>query len=237
MKKHNEAPSTVVRQRDDDNPLGSGCHLNVTGKRLLLRIHYLFVIGLLCFNSKASVAKKKFRNVHHKVAIAFGCSEKTVQRVVSENGSKDGLLEPEERGGQPWEQIDIAPLEQVAAVRKAHAHLSAKLQPTSCPKIKQWIEDNEDLRTESGEKITLSTTRINRILTICGYNFGSAGHHHVAKESRANKRYRQKYLAKIMANRDKDGLPIRPEVYYDESFVSSTSAFTSAPPVTPVRRR
>ena len=67
MKKPNEAPPTVVRQRDDDNPLGSGYHLNVTGKRLLLRIHYLFVIGLLCFNSKASVAKKKFRNVHRRV--------------------------------------------------------------------------------------------------------------------------------------------------------------------------
>ena len=204
MKKPNEAPPTVVRQRDDDNPLGSGYHLNVTGKRLLLRIHYLFVIGLLCFNSKASVAKKKFRNVHHKVAIAFGCSEKTIQRVVSENGSKDGLLEPEERGGQPWEHIDIAPLEQVAAVRKARAHLAASLQPTSCPKIKRWIEDNEDLRTESGEKITLSTTRKNRILSICGYKFGSAGH--VAKESRANKRYRQKYLQKIMAVPAKDNV-------------------------------
>ena len=42
------------------------------------RVLHLFVIGLLCFNSKASVAKKKFRNVHHKVAIAFGCSEKTI---------------------------------------------------------------------------------------------------------------------------------------------------------------
>ena len=71
----------------------------------------------------------------------------------------------------------------MAAVRKAHAHLAASLQPTSCPKInKRWIEDNEDLRTESGEKITLSTTRINRILSICGYKFGSASHHHVAKD-------------------------------------------------------
>ena len=105
MKTPNEAPSTIVRQRDDDNPLGSGYHLNVTGKRLILRIHYLFVIGLLCFNSKASVAKKKFRNVHHKVAIAFGCSGKTIQRVVSENGSKDGLLELEEWGGQPWSKV------------------------------------------------------------------------------------------------------------------------------------
>ena len=93
----------------------------------------------------------------------------------------------------------------MAAVRKAHAHLAASLQPTSCPKInKRWIEDNEDLRTESGEKITLSTTRKNRILSICGYKFGSAGH--VAKESRANKRYRQKYLQKIMAVPAKDNV-------------------------------
>ena len=44
MKKPKEAPTTVVRQRDDDNPLGRGNHLNVTGKRMLIRILYLFKI-------------------------------------------------------------------------------------------------------------------------------------------------------------------------------------------------
>ena len=32
MKKPKEAPTTVVRQRDDDDPIGRGNHLNITGK-------------------------------------------------------------------------------------------------------------------------------------------------------------------------------------------------------------
>ena len=166
MKKPKEAPTTVVRQRGDDDPIGRGNYLNVTSKRMLLRILYLFKIGLLCINSRSNLAKKKFRNVHHKVAMVFGCAESTIQKCVKENESEDGLLEPSQRGGKPWENIDIAPLEQVAAIRKAHAHLATALQPTSCSKIKAWIEEHEDLRTESGDKITLSIGRINRILSI-----------------------------------------------------------------------
>ena len=104
MKKPKEAPTTVVRQRDDDDPIGRGNYLNITSKRMLLRILYLFKIGLLCINSRSNLAKKKFRNVHHKVAMVFGCSESTVQRCVKENESEDGLLEPSQRGGQPWDQ-------------------------------------------------------------------------------------------------------------------------------------
>ena len=63
MKKPKEAPTTVVRQRDDDDPLGRGNYLNITGKRMLIRILYLFKIGLLCINSRSNLAKKKFRNV------------------------------------------------------------------------------------------------------------------------------------------------------------------------------
>ena len=81
MKKHKEAPTTVVRQREDDDPIGRGNYLNITGKRMLIRILYLFKIGLLCINSRSNLAKKKFRNVHHKVAMVFGCAESTIQNV------------------------------------------------------------------------------------------------------------------------------------------------------------
>ena len=111
MKKPKEAPTTVVRHRGDDDPIGRGNYLNVTSKRMLLRILYLFKIGLLCINSRSNLAKKKFRNVHHKVAMVFGCAESTIQKCVKENESEDGLLEPSQRGGKPWENIDIAPLE------------------------------------------------------------------------------------------------------------------------------
>ena len=47
MKKPKETPTTVVRQRDDDDPIGRGNYLNITSKRMLLRILYLFKIGLL----------------------------------------------------------------------------------------------------------------------------------------------------------------------------------------------
>ena len=88
MKKPKEAPTTVVRQRGDDDPIGRGNYLNVTSKRMLLRILYLFKIGLLCINSRSNLAKKKFRNVHHKVAMVFfGCAESTIQRCVKENKS------------------------------------------------------------------------------------------------------------------------------------------------------
>ena len=61
--------------------------------------------------------------------------------------------------------------------------------------------------------------RIIRILQICGYRFGAAGHHHVAKESKGNKAYRLKYLRRMLRGRDANGMPIQPEIYYDESYV------------------
>ena len=44
---------------------------------------------------------------------------------------------------------------------------------------------------------------------------------YVAKESHGNKVYRIKYCSRMKSNRDENGLPIQPEVYYDESYVCS----------------
>ena len=96
----------------------------------------------------------------------------------------------------------------------------AALIPTSAAKIKKYLEENKIL-DGSGNPVILSKWRITHILKICGYKFGAAGHHHVAKESPGNKVHRMKYCKRMKSNRDENGLPIQPEVYYDESYVSS----------------
>ena len=45
MKKPKEAPTTVVRQRDDDDPIGRGNYLNITSKRMLLGIGCLYQLA------------------------------------------------------------------------------------------------------------------------------------------------------------------------------------------------
>eukprot|EP01047_Picozoa_sp_COSAG01_P062101 COSAG01_NODE_7845_length_3028_cov_8.342438_3_plen_240_part_00 len=199
-----------------DQVLGSGHHLQRTGKHVIARIHEAFKHGYITINT--ALVKDGFDRLASRTAWLAGVSRDTVEQVVREGNLGLGWADPKPRGGQPWEKVDIAPHDQIAAVRRAHAELAAKIQPTSVPKIKRHMEAH-GFTDVDGNAIVLPKHRILRILQICGYRFGSAGHHHVAKDSKANKNYRVHYVHGMRKNRDEDGLPIRPEVYYDESYV------------------
>lgn len=200
-----------------DQVLGSGHHLQRTGKHVIARVHEAFKLGWIKFDT--ALVKQQFERMASRTAWLVGVSRATVEQVVREGNFGLGWADPKPRGGQPWEKVDVAPHDQIAAVRRAHAELAAKIQPTSVPKIKKHMEEN-GFMDAAGNAIVLPKHRILRILQICGYRFGCAGHHHVAKDSKANKNYRVHYAHGMRKNRDKDGLPIRPEVYYDESYVS-----------------
>ena len=74
-------------------------------------------------------------------------------------------------------------------------------------------------KDDDGEVIELSLNQITRILDKLGYRWGmDCKHHHVDKLSARNLLYRKRYLKHKKKNRDNDGLPIRPEIYAEESF-------------------
>jgi hypothetical protein len=123
--------------------------------------------------------KQGFEGVADRSAWLCGVSAATVKRVVAEGTRGEGWADPSPRGGQPWEKIDIAPHDQIAAVRRAHAELAAKPMPTSAANIKKHMEAH-GFTDADGNAIVLPKHRILRILHICSYRFGSARHHHVA---------------------------------------------------------
>ena len=107
-----------------------------------------------------------------------------------------------------------------------------KMLPPSAGKIAAKIRE-KNMYTEDGALIKLSSRQTRRILAVCGFKFGSAGHHHVMKESDANKKYREVYCKRMKGNRDKNGLPIRPVCFGDESFSPHSRRAISSPLLPP----
>ncbi len=93
-------------------------------------------------------------------------------------------------------------------------------KPTSVKKILAQMELNNAVDS-MGRPIELSYYQVQRALHLMGYTYGAAGHHHVAKESVANVKYRKHYVKLMLDNTDEDGLPIRPVIVMDESYVVS----------------
>ena len=170
-----------------------------TAKHVVARIHHFLKLGLLTINWKASEVKELFEDLAAKTGYFCGVGVTVVKKAVAEGNRMCGWADPLKRGGHPWENIDIAPHDQIASMRGAHHALSSgtKPVPTNDAKIARYLQENNVL-DENGEKITLSKDKSIRILQICGYRFGAAGHHHVAKESKGNKAYRMKYLDRML---------------------------------------
>ena len=75
------------------------------------------------------------------------------------------------------------------------------------------------LKEIGGGDIDLSYGQIRRVLKMCGFKFRMGGKKaHILKEKEVNQCARYWHVAQKIANRGKDGLPLLPEMYLDESY-------------------
>ena len=120
---------------------GSGHHLQRTGKHIVCRIHHYFKMGILKVDKNFGELKNGFATLSDKTGYFCGVGRTVVEKAVADGNRGYGWADPKPRGGQPWESIDVAPHDQIAAVRNAHAALATKLVPTSAIKIKKYLEE------------------------------------------------------------------------------------------------
>ena len=194
----------------DTIPAGTGSALSLEAKAIIFEIFEKVKRGEIKLDSRLDSRSRK---------IKWGKKKSIEQTAHICSISAGKFTAPKERGGVPFTpRFDVAGFEKIRAVRVTLMEdFIKKMLPPSAGKIAAKIKE-KNMCTEDGVLIKLSSKQTRRILAVCGFKFGSAGHHHVMKESDANKKYREVYCKRMKGNRDKNGLPIRPICFGDESF-------------------
>ena len=121
-------------------------------------------------------------NSRDKTAWLLEISNGPVKKVITEAKATGGFANPGQRGGTPYEQSGCASAEAVAAIHGSVYSLQHKNPPvpTTVPKILREIA-KEKYKDDEGELLKLTPKMIHRLLHLCGYIWGAATEHHVAK--------------------------------------------------------
>lgn len=205
-----------------EKPLGTGNYCPKEGKLMVLRIVDMFKTDMLKFGP--AFKEKAPRGTAEQAARALCIGKTCVEQIIAEAQKTGKVADPDwSSRGQAEEPKDWVPAEALAAIRQAIHDLQHHKPPlpTSIKKIQAQIELN-DVVDSLGNALDLSYGQVNRAMHLMGYRYGAAGTHHVAKESAANIAYRKHYVNLMLDNTDENGLPIRPVIVMDESYVVRT---------------
>jgi transposase len=142
-------------------------------------------------------------------ALEIGLS--TVKRVIADNRRDPLLLDkPPEPKGRPSYAIDCSHQEVVRGfIRQANQNG----QYVTLSNISERIRDKEP-------EVRFHRATLARTLARWGFEFGKGKRSQHLKEKDEIIVLRQKYLRRIRANRGRNGSPIQPEIYLDESYVN-----------------
>lgn len=138
----------------------------------------------------------------------FNVGRATVMRYQLESTASGGHFSDPSPKGRPPTSL---PNDSITAIRDFVRDAAHKAQPVSIQLIKEHLE-------QLGVKVSKAT--IARWLRKAGLRFGRGKRQHLAHESPGVIRYRAKFLRHLLSNRDGEGLPIKSEVYLDESYVN-----------------
>ena len=205
----------------EEDTLGPGNHLNREGKKMVLLVYEAFRDDLIRVNTK--LVKKKIGESRDKTAWLLDISRGPVRSVISESNLTGGFVPPAQRGGCSYERSGCASHEACAAIHASVYSLQHKNPPvpTSVPKILKEIAA-EQYKDDEGQLLKLTAKMVNRLLHLCGYVFGRAKEHHIAKLTTGNIKYRKSYCQRVLECRDglftPKGLPTCPEYFQDESY-------------------
>lgn len=142
-----------------------------------------------------------------RTAQALNVSLSTVQQGLALAPQQGGIEKTaaRPRGRPPW---TISPQE-VATARQLVQEAPLRGEWVTVPKWQTWRKEQD---------IGVPASSLRRALWRMGFTYGQAARRRALKEREdviANRRY---YLATRRANRDAEGRPSRPAVYWDETF-------------------
>jgi transposase len=147
-------------------------------------------------------------NIDQLAARLFGIGERTVRRYVSESVANNGVVSRSKPKGCP---PTILTNGSITSVRDFVRKCAQEGRPLSISMMKEHL---------SGIGVSVSRMTLSRKLKTIGIKFGRGKRRNVAHESAGVVTYRGKFLRHLLQNRDVHGLPIRSEVYLDESYVN-----------------
>lgn len=206
----------------DKSTLGRGNHLHRDGKKMIWACYEAFRDGLIKVNT--SLVKERLANARDKTAWLVEVSVGAVKSVVKESNLTGGFSQPAVRGGKPYDDVGCGSHEAIAAIHASVYSLQHKSPPvpTTVPKILREIAA-EKYKDDEGKLLHLTPNMVRRLLHLCGYVWGRAKEHHVAKLTSGNIKYRKSYCERVINYRGDGlftpkGLPTCPEYFQDESY-------------------
>ena len=208
--------------------LGKGHSLDRVGKKMVWLVYEALRDDLIKINT--SFVKESLLNSRDKTAWLLEISNGPVKKVITEAKATGGFANPGQRGGTPYEQSGCASAEAVAAIHGSVYSLQHKNPPvpTTVPKILREIAKDK-YADDQGELLKLTPKMVHRLLHLCGYIWGAATEHHVAKLTTGNIKYRVSYCQRVLNHRETGcggflfpkGYPQHPEYFQDESYCNA----------------
>ena len=168
-KRANDSPGRGKKKpktkASDTIPAGSGTHLNLEAKSLIFAVFEKFKSGEVKIDSRICKKERGKKKSVEQTAYTMEISATTVKRVKTE-GNKGKFVAPVERGGVPFENLDVAGFEKIRAVRTTLLEdFINVMQPPSAEKICAKIKEKQ-MCDENGTLINLSPKQTRRILSI-----------------------------------------------------------------------
>lgn len=149
------------------------------------------------------------RNPALRTAQALNFSLSTVKAVLSAVNKNGGVVEKTEKKARGHGEPKVSPHE-ITIVRQMIQDAALRGELVTIAKLVDWL---------NGRTISITPSALRRALLRNGFYFGKVRRRSALKEREDVVANRRKYLATLRANRDENGLTIRPEIYLDETFV------------------
>jgi transposase len=144
-----------------------------------------------------------------RTAQALNFSLSTVKVILSSTNKNQGAIERTEVKSR-GHGIPKVGNHEIASVRRMIQDAYLRGELVTVQKLVDWLDE---------QNISVTHSSLRRALLRNGFYFGEVCRRSALKERDDVITNRRKYLATLRANRDMNGLTIRPEVYLDETFV------------------